>query len=192
MYYLDQSIKLNKGSEKDGSLAGAFHLRGVFLEKLDRKQDAVGAYEQALKIQPSLDIPDDVRQRNGMPLNNKVPQPSITASPETVDRPSTSPSLANPQGVQTPISISAPEKASPTPGLFPIDEKTGVVSSVDGSANLRSSASAEDRSNFITTIPNGTSVIILEEQRNDLDETWYRVQVEGQTGWMSKSRIIDN
>ena len=159
MYYLDQSIKLNKGSEKDGSLAGAFHLRGVFLEKLDRKQDAVGAYEQALKIQPSLDIPDDVRQRNGMPLNNKVPQPSITASPETVDRPSTSPSLANPQGVQTPISISAPEKASPTPGLFPIDEKTGVVSSVDGSANLRSSASAEDRFNIIysTRLKNGLS-----------------------------------
>lgn len=78
------------------------------------------------------------------------------------------------------------------PDRQPTDEKTGMVFAGDGYANLRSFASAENPSNIISRVPNGSSVIILEELINESNQVWCRVQVGGQTGWMLKDLIRAN
>jgi len=75
LFCLDEAIRSNKGWEST-SLVNAFNAKGHVLAMLDRNQEARGAFESVLKIDPSFNIPDEVRRKNGMPLNTVVTQPS--------------------------------------------------------------------------------------------------------------------
>lgn len=57
-----------------------------------------------------------------------------------------------------------------------------IVQAGDGYANLRSQPSTEVAA--IAQINNGTEVTVLGEQTNGSGQLWYRVEVNGQTGWM--------
>lgn len=52
----------------------------------------------------------------------------------------------------------------------------------DGIANLRSSATTE--SEIITQIPNGNTVIVLDEVTNSSNQLWYKVEVNNYVGWI--------
>lgn len=59
---------------------------------------------------------------------------------------------------------------------------TRTVKAGEGYANLRTAPSTEVA--IVATIPNGTRVTLLEETQNSSGQHWYRVEVEGQTGWV--------
>lgn len=57
-----------------------------------------------------------------------------------------------------------------------------IVQAKDGYANLRSQASTEV--NVIAKVPNGTTIEILDQQTNSSGQLWYKVEVNGQIGWL--------
>lgn len=57
-----------------------------------------------------------------------------------------------------------------------------IVQASDGYANLRSYPSTEVA--VLGKVSNGTSVTILSEQANTSGQLWYKVQVNGQVGWL--------
>ncbi|MCC5660220.1 SH3 domain-containing protein [Nostoc sp. XA010] len=59
---------------------------------------------------------------------------------------------------------------------------TRIVQASDGYANLRSYPSTEVA--VLVKVPNGTSVTILSKQANTAGQLWYKVQVDGQIGWL--------
>jgi hypothetical protein len=59
---------------------------------------------------------------------------------------------------------------------------TRIVQASDGYANVRSYPSTEVAA--LIKVSNGTSVTILSEQRNSSGQLWYKVQVNGQVGWV--------
>jgi len=105
------------------------------------------------------------------------PSPLPPAVNDSVDQPSIQP---------TSISL-PPAEIIPSSSPSPTFERTGVVDDADGSSNLRSSPNL--KSTILTEFPNGTSVTILAESKNDSDEVWYRVQVGEKIGWMNEKII---
>jgi len=74
------------------------------------------------------------------------------------------------------------------PNIFPSNSNFSfVVQAGDGYANLRSSSST--KTTILAEIPNGTPVAILEQKRNSSNQLWYKVQVNGQTGWIFSGLI---
>lgn len=57
-----------------------------------------------------------------------------------------------------------------------------IVQAGDGYANLRSQPSTEVAS--VSQIKNGTQVTVVDKQTNDSGQLWYRVEVNGQSGWI--------
>lgn len=62
-----------------------------------------------------------------------------------------------------------------------------VVQAKDGYANLRSQPSTEVGSMMM--VPNGTAVTITGEQTNSAGQLWYKVDVNGQVGWIYSELI---
>ena len=120
------------------------------------------------------------------PTSSPSPYQPSTLSPSPTSSPVKEPSI-NPPSIPLTPTETIP---SPTPSLT--DEKTGVVADADGSANLRAFPSTVSDSNILTTVPNGTSVTILEELKDDSGQIWYKIQVGRQIGWMAKGRIKVN
>jgi len=77
---LNEAIRSNKdwdnGLSNNRSLANAWFFKGTLLELLERKQEAREAFDKVLELDPGFKIDNEVRQRNGMPLNSEVTQPS--------------------------------------------------------------------------------------------------------------------
>lgn len=67
--------------------------------------------------------------------------------------------------------------------------KSQLVQAKDGYANLRSQPSTEV--NSLKQIPNGTTVSILDQQTNNAKQLWYKVEVNGQVGWIY-SELLNN
>lgn len=62
-----------------------------------------------------------------------------------------------------------------------------VIQAKDGYANLRSQPSTEVGSMMM--VPNGTAVTITGEQTNSAGQLWYKVDVNGQVGWIYSELI---
>jgi Bacterial SH3 domain/Tetratricopeptide repeat len=75
LFCLNEAIRSNKDWEKS-SQAKAWFYKGILLELLERKQEAREAFDKVLELDPGFKIGNEVRQRNGMPLNSEVTQPS--------------------------------------------------------------------------------------------------------------------
>ncbi|MGV0023623.1 SH3 domain-containing protein [Phormidesmis priestleyi] len=95
----------------------------------------------------------------------------------------------------TPITNSIqPEKKQPSQSVIsqPAQQaaSTKVIQTADGYANLRSRPSTEVP--VSSKVPNGTSVAILSEKRNDSGQLWYEVQANGQTGWIFSELITSD
>jgi len=119
-------------------------------------------------------------------------QPKLpTEIPQVAQSPTPLPPAVNGSVDQLSIqsaSISLPPaEIIPSSSPSPTFERTGVVDDADGSSNLRSSPNL--KSTILTEFPNGTSVTILAESKNDSDEVWYRVQVGEKIGWMNEKII---
>lgn len=63
-----------------------------------------------------------------------------------------------------------------------LDGSTRTVNAGEGYANLRSTPSTEVST--IAKIPNGTSVKLIEQTQNSSGQLWYKVEVNGQEGWI--------
>jgi hypothetical protein len=64
----------------------------------------------------------------------------------------------------------------------PADGVVRMVSAGEGYANLRSAPSTE--TSTIAQIPNGTSVKLIEKTQNSSGQLWYKVEANGQVGWI--------
>lgn len=62
-----------------------------------------------------------------------------------------------------------------------------VIQAKDGYANLRSQPSTEVGS--VMMVPNGTAIAIIGEQTNSAGQLWYKVDVNGQVGWIYSELI---
>ena len=62
-----------------------------------------------------------------------------------------------------------------------------VVQAKDGYANFRSQPSTEVGSMMM--VPNGTAIAIIGEQTNSAGQLWYKVDVNGQVGWIYSELI---
>nr|WP_242024302.1 SH3 domain-containing protein [Trichocoleus sp. FACHB-591] len=62
------------------------------------------------------------------------------------------------------------------------ESTTKVIQAGDGFANLRSQPTTEV--DVVAKIPNGTPVVILNEQTNSSGQLWYQVEASGQVGWV--------
>jgi hypothetical protein len=80
------------------------------------------------------------------------------------------------------VSKAADNSATTASALQSYSPKKRTVQAADGYANLRSQPSTEVAA--IAQINNGTEVTVLGEQTNSSGQLWYRVEVNGQTGWM--------
>ncbi|MGI2906556.1 SH3 domain-containing protein [Tolypothrix sp. VBCCA 56010] len=67
---------------------------------------------------------------------------------------------------------------------------TRIIQAEDGYANLRSLPSTEGI--VLAKIPNGTSANILRQQTNSSEQLWYKVQVNGQLGWIFSDLLKPN
>lgn len=69
----------------------------------------------------------------------------------------------------------------------PVSTTGRVIQAKDGYANLRSQPSTEVGSMMM--VPNGTAVTIIGEQTNGSGQLWYKVNVNGQIGWIYSELI---
>ena len=72
--------------------------------------------------------------------------------------------------------------ASKASTFVPSSSTKRIVQAADGYANLRSQPSTEVAS--VSQIKNGTQVTVVGKQTNDSGQLWYRVEVNGQSGWI--------
>jgi hypothetical protein len=145
----------------------------LYLEKQGSKWRIVGADEESIR-----------EYIKGIISKNNSNNPG-----ENYDSPGSS-SNTNNSINETPESIhddrDEPEQTSNENfNSLPLNQpssSTRIVQAGEGYANLRNEPSTEVTS--LQQVPNGTSVNILSEQTNSSGQLWYKVEVNGQVGWI--------
>jgi len=83
--------------------------------------------------------------------------------------------------------LSSSSSSSKVPGnSFNLSSRL-IVQASDGYANLRNNPSTKTR--ILSKIPNGTPCKILGQETNSSGQLWYKVKLNGRTGWIFSGLI---